>query len=60
MRAILQSEVEETPKVTKIDLVYSSIFDLFPDVYYQIGQLLMELEKSSPDAVEINFLVNTY
>ena len=60
MRAILQAQVEESPKVTKIDLVYSSIFDLFPDVYYQIGQLLLELEKSSPDAVEINFLVNTY
>ena len=60
MRAVLQEQEEKTSKVTKIDLVYSSIFDLFPDVYYQIGQLLTELEKSSPKAVEINFLLNTY
>ena len=30
---------------TKVDLVFSSVFDLMPDAYYQMGLALSELEE---------------
>ena len=60
MRATLGGEAVAEAHTTKIDLVFSSIFDLLPDTYYQVGQLLSEIESQSSDSAQINILINSY
>ena len=49
---------------TEIDLVFSTVLDLLPDAYYQMGLVLSEIEKAAQESsgggfVKFNLLIHT-
>lgn len=47
LRATLESIGSKFTTETQVDLVFSSILDLMPDVYYQMGKVLTEMETNA-------------
>ena len=61
LRATLENDEPNYRVGTKVDLVFSSVFDLMPDAYYQMGLALSELEeqiletKGKPGSARLDF-----
>ena len=62
MRATLEGEVSKYRAQTTVELVFSTIFDLLPDAYFQLGKALMEMEEKlqQDGTIDFNPVIQTH
>lgn len=62
MRATLEGEVGKYRAQTSVELVFSTIFDLLPDAFFQLGKALTEMEENlgQDGTIDFNPIIQTH